>query len=344
MAMHVQKTVVWQAGEGSPVKYAFSLDGYLEVESMIGNTAVINLSGTVSVENHPYNSRNSYAASDFAVLTPGTVNVATHPFVSGTSYYQHYIPFLPDPQNSDQDNIIVQFRGDTWRNDPNNSNNKVSLYTKTGGLVVNQNPNEMSQQFSINFSYEVPISSGHNTPILAWISSGAGSSTDYGWMDRQVWATWIDLNWTARIHLDMNGGSGGPSDATAIDYTDTQTLTVPDGAPTWGDYIFLGWSRTQYSRSCTPEDVEYVAGDTITIQKSSPTITLYAVWMKDYRPGAVLTSGEWKSTNRTDGKCHVKQNGSWVEMRTIDGGSGEGNPPSRRTGGVWKNQYKIGSY
>lgn len=63
----------------------------------------------------------------------------------------------------------------------------------------------------------------------------------------------------------------------------------------------------------------------------------------DYRPGEVLTSGTWKSTNRSGGKCHLRSGGSWVEMKTSDGGTGTGNPPSRRTSGTWKNQYKIGS-
>lgn len=63
----------------------------------------------------------------------------------------------------------------------------------------------------------------------------------------------------------------------------------------------------------------------------------------DYRPGAVRVSSAWKSTNRTGGKCHLLKNGSWVEMKTNDGGTGTGNPPSRRTSGAWKNQYKIGT-
>lgn len=155
----------------------------------------------------------------------------------------------------------------------------------------------------------------------------------------------IDVNWDARLNYDANGGSGAPSAQTASvpEATTSHDFTVSSTAPTWGDYIFLGWSTVQHTGSCTPEDVEYEAGDTFTIQKSNPTRTLYAVWMKDYRPGEVLTSGAWKSTNRTGGKCHLLSNGSWVEMRTIDGGSGTGNPPSRRTSGAWKNQYKIGS-
>lgn len=155
----------------------------------------------------------------------------------------------------------------------------------------------------------------------------------------------IDVNWNARLNYDANGGSGAPSAQTASVPTATTShdFTVSSTTPTWGDYIFLGWSTVQHSGSCTPEDVEYEAGDTFTVQKSNPTRTLYAVWMKDYRPGEVLTSNVWKSTNRTGGKCQLLSNNSWVEMRTIDGGSGTGNPPSRRTSGAWKNQYKIGS-
>lgn len=63
----------------------------------------------------------------------------------------------------------------------------------------------------------------------------------------------------------------------------------------------------------------------------------------DYRPGEVRVDGTWKSTNRTGGKCHIRQNGQWVEMRTLNGGTGTDNPPSLRKDGVWKNQYKIGS-
>jgi hypothetical protein len=65
--------------------------------------------------------------------------------------------------------------------------------------------------------------------------------------------------------------------------------------------------------------------------------------MMDYRPGDVKYAAGWKTTDRDGGKCHLRVNGSWVEMRTIDGGNSEGNPPSRRTSGRWKNQYRIGS-
>ena len=195
MAFHVGRYVSWQAGPGTPVKYTFSFDADLMVEDVIDDTAVININGTVSFTNHPTNSRNSWAASDFAVLTPGNIDVSTHPFVQGTSYYQQPIPFLPDPQNTDQSKILVQFRGDTWVSDPVDNNNRSSLYILIQGLVANQEDQEITRTFPINISYEIPVPSSGDTPVLAWITSGADNSTTYGWMNRQVWATWFDLDY-----------------------------------------------------------------------------------------------------------------------------------------------------
>jgi hypothetical protein len=64
----------------------------------------------------------------------------------------------------------------------------------------------------------------------------------------------------------------------------------------------------------------------------------------DYRPGAVLDSGlVWQSHNRTGGDSHILgTNGNWIEMRTLDGGSSSGNPPSIRKNDKWVNQRKIG--
>lgn len=151
--------------------------------------------------------------------------------------------------------------------------------------------------------------------------------------------------WDATLTYDANGGSPTPAAQTAKVHPDTtsKSFTITDAAPAWGYYRFLGWSHIKYTDSRTMADVEYVAGDTFTIQKASPSKTLYAVWMMDYRPGDVKYAAGWKTTDRDGGKCHLRVNGSWVEMRTIDGGNSEGNPPSRRTSGRWKNQYRIGS-
>lgn len=71
---------------------------------------------------------------------------------------------------------------------------------------------------------------------------------------------------------------------------------------------------------------------------------------KDYRPGATLDTNTsiWKSHNRTNGACHVLSNtGSmtWQECRTLDGGTGQGNPPlilHAANANSWYNQKRLG--
>lgn len=62
----------------------------------------------------------------------------------------------------------------------------------------------------------------------------------------------------------------------------------------------------------------------------------------DYRPWAVKYGNDWQSCNRNGGMMSVRKSGQWVECRTQDGGVGEGNPPSIREGGKWKNARKVG--
>lgn len=158
----------------------------------------------------------------------------------------------------------------------------------------------------------------------------------------------LPLPTTYRLTYDANGGSGAPAAQTTTTADSSVTFTVSSTAPTWGYYRFLGWSRVRHEESCTDADVEYRAGDTITLQESSPTLTLYAVWMKDYRPGTSLDTNTsvWKSHNRTNGACHVRTNSGWQECRTIGGEAGaKGNPPlilHAANADSWYNQKKLG--
>lgn len=62
----------------------------------------------------------------------------------------------------------------------------------------------------------------------------------------------------------------------------------------------------------------------------------------DYVPGAVLNSN-WKSHNRSGGDLRIYRNGAWgSNLRTLNGGSGMGNPPAIYRNGKWVNQRKIG--
>lgn len=63
----------------------------------------------------------------------------------------------------------------------------------------------------------------------------------------------------------------------------------------------------------------------------------------DYRPGAIVgADGQWLSHNRNGGNRAIFDGSSWKELRTDNGGTGTGNPPSIYNGSVWNNQRNIG--
>ena len=204
MAFRVNKAVPWQAGAGSPIKYIFYLDVNLSIESISGMTATIRMVGTYGVQNSPTNSRNSFAASDFALVTKGGVDPWNYPFTLGTYYYQSPLPFSPNAPQSVIDGILIEFRGDTWRADPVNSNNRSTLYARPSGIVLDAYDGDVYQSFNINTTFTVDISGGGNVPLLTWVSSGCGSSVDYTWMEHQVWASWFDLDYRPGATLDTN--------------------------------------------------------------------------------------------------------------------------------------------
>lgn len=176
-----------------------------------------------------------------------------------------------------------------------------------------------------------------------------GQSYDDIWIGVQFENT-LPAPATYTVNYNANGGSPTPSPQSAVSVEDSYTFTI-NGTTQWGHYKFLGWSHTQYHDSRTDADVEYHVGDTITLTRLSPTTTLYAVWMMDYRPGATLDTNTsvWKSHNRANGACHVLSNTSnvtWQECRTIGGAEGDkGNPPLILTApnaNSWRNQKLLG--
>lgn len=64
----------------------------------------------------------------------------------------------------------------------------------------------------------------------------------------------------------------------------------------------------------------------------------------DYIPGMINDgSGHWLSHNRASGTYRLYNGSNWgSDLRTIDGGSGTGDPPSIYDGSVFKNQRLIG--
>lgn len=206
MAFRVNKTVSWQAGEGTPAKYVFDLDVEIAVQSISGGVATVSMVGTYGVQNNPTSSQNSFAASDFAALSKGDVDLWNYPFTSGTSYYQASLPFAANAPQDVIDGILIEFRGDTWRNDPTNNNNRSTLYAKPSGVVLNSYDGSIYQSFNINTTFAVDVSVGGDAPILTWVASGADNSTSYSWLDHEVWASWFDLDYRPGATLDTNTG------------------------------------------------------------------------------------------------------------------------------------------
>lgn len=251
MAFSINRQVEWQAGVGTPSKYGVGVNATCDLVSVVGSTATFRLVGTITVINNPTNSQNSFPASDIAVLSPSDYDPRSYSFSAGTSYYQQPLPFLPNAPQSYVDAMLFEFRGDTERPNPNRS----SLYIKGQGVVLNSGSSQFTNAYNINTTFQLPLSGSPTQEVLIWNSSGAGSTTEYGWSQRQVWATMLDF---------------------------------------------------------------------------------------DYRPGAIWNGTAWVSHNRDGGARDIYNGSSWVTLRTIDGGSGTGNPPSIYNGNNWSNQRRVG--
>lgn len=201
MAVDVTQFVEWRAGAGTPVKYSFAINAQAEVVGTTSTTIDVRLWGTLTIANYPNNSRNSWAASDFAVLTLGGYDPADYQFTQGVSYYEAALPTLPNAPQSYLDAMIAEFRGDTYITD---GPNRSSLWTNTGGLVLNAASTEGSWSFQIDTTFTVTLDGTPTQPILIWNSSGAGSSTSYSWLTHQVWLSLVDLDYRPGAIRDNN--------------------------------------------------------------------------------------------------------------------------------------------
>lgn len=64
----------------------------------------------------------------------------------------------------------------------------------------------------------------------------------------------------------------------------------------------------------------------------------------DYRPGMILDGNKvWKSHNRTGGTANIRTATGWRTMRTMNGGTGTGNPPLIKHDTGYKNMRRIGA-
>ena len=210
------------------------------------------------------------------------------------------------------------------------------------GLPATQSHTQTADSYTFTVSSTIPTRSNYR--FDGWATVGGGTPTYHGGDSytiykssptKYLYACWTSY-WTATVHYDANGGTGAPADQTASvnpDYN-TKTFTVSNTVPTRTNYRFEGWS---YGGNT------YHGGDTVTVPANAPTANLVAIWTEFYRPGERRVSGTWSSHNRSGGGCERKVSGTWTEMRTIDGGTGTGDEPTRKSSGTWYNQRKLGA-
>lgn len=149
---------------------------------------------------------------------------------------------------------------------------------------------------------------------------------------KTLYAVWTRV-YTYTLEYNANGGTGAPASETQTDTATSYTFLLSLQTPTLADHSFDGWLY---------DGVVYQPGDSLTLTSAAPTAVLVAQWLDSYHPGQRKISGTWSSLNRTGGLCRRKVNGSYDDLRTIDGGTGTGDPPSRKTSGTWYNQRKCG--
>lgn len=249
--------------------------------------------------------------------------------------------------------LYLGFRGDS--NDTYQSGYDtwtISAISWTASLAYNANggsgaPSTQSHggisnstsSYNFTVSNTVPTRSGYR--FEGW-STTSGGAVEYHGGDtftvqksnrsRTLYAVWTRI-YNYVLNYNANGGSGAPASDTYSTELTSHTFTVSSTIPTLAAHSFDGWMYN---------GVTYHGGDTITLTSANTTVTLDAQWLNSYRPGERKISGTWTSTNRQAGACERKTNGYWDDLRTIDGGTGTGDPPSRKSSGTWYNQRKLG--
>ncbi len=139
---------------------------------------------------------------------------------------------------------------------------------------------------SITGSADVAIPSGTPTrtgyEFLGWSSSdGAteaerlpGATITLTETSVTLYAVWKKVPVTFSVTFEADGDGGQMPTISPVTTLETEHLfDIPETHPTKTGYKFLGWSATEGSALA-----EYLAGGSITLKDSSPTVTLHAAW------------------------------------------------------------------
>lgn len=233
MAFKINQFREWRAGAGTPPKYSILFDLDCTMLEQTPTEATFRLEGNIVATNYPDNSRNSWPASDFALLTLGGFDPANYPFTQGVSYYKQPLPTLPNAPQSYLDAMRIEFRGDTSRVD---GPNRISVWTSDGGVMFNQVSGAGEYRVLLRQTFTLPLTGNPTQPVLIYTHSGANSSTDYNWLSHEVWAELFNFDyrpgkiWNGTEWLSHNRVGGARSLWTGSDWKNLVTANGPAGS------------------------------------------------------------------------------------------------------------------
>lgn len=229
MAFHIDREVTWGVPERPDIKYGVRFVMDCEMVSQTNTNAQFHLTGNIILTNNPTGPQNVWRASDYAVLSIGNAPANAYPFAPNTDYYQRPLPFAPSAPQSVLDAILVEFRGDTYRTD---GANRSSLYIRGSGVVVDTDAGAFTRTFPIDTTFDLPLTGDSSQVVLVYDSSGASSSTDYGWGNPGYWASIFDFDyrpgmiWNGTTFMSHNRNNGI---ANIWDGSSWQTMRTENG-------------------------------------------------------------------------------------------------------------------
>lgn len=211
MAFHISEYKEWRAGDTNPPKYSVAFELDCSMKEQTQTEATFHLEGTVTVTNYPDNSRNSWPASDFAMLTLGGFDPADYQFTPGTSYYQSPLPAIPNAPQSYLNAMQIEFRGDTYRGAGPNA---VTLWVNGWGTPINTSTAGGARMVHIDQDFTLQLTGAPSQIVLIYTHSGANSSTDYHWLTHEVWAHLFNFDyrpfsvWNGNNWMSCNRSTG----------------------------------------------------------------------------------------------------------------------------------------
>lgn len=251
MAFHLVAEPTWRSGAGTPPKYTFHLDVMVDVVRVVGSTATISVKGTYGATNYATNTSNAQKASDFAMVTMGTTDAWNYQFTPYQEYYEAALPVIPNAPQSAIDGVLLEFRGDTWRNDPAHPGNRSSLWQKGVGTVLDQfyGQNE-TRTFNIDTTFTVDVSDG-DVSILSYVDSGWESGPIYEWMSHTTLVSFFQLDyrpsatWNGTEWLSHNRAGGVENIHTGSSW---RTMRTVDGASGTGNPPLIKHAGAWYNQ------------------------------------------------------------------------------------------------